>query len=373
MASDPSYDVAVVGGGLVGMAVGWGLLRQGARVLVLDEGDAALRAARGNFGLIWVQGKGIGLPAYARWTRRSSDLWAVFAQELAQETSIDLQYSRPGGLHFCLSAAEFDEEDRRMRRLSSAPASDFTYGMLDRNAVRARVAGLGEAVVGAVYSPHDGHVNSLRLFRALHAAFRKGGGAYEPNRSVDSLAYEDPGFRLGAAGHVHRAEKVVLAAGHGTGRLAAKVGLRAPLSPERGQILVTAKVRSFLAYPTATVRQTGEGSVLIGDSKEESGFDDRTTPEIVRMLAARAVATFPALRDVPVVRSWGALRIMTPDGYPIYQQSQTCPGAFVACLHSGVTLAAAHAGPLAQSIAAGSLPDSLEAFRAERFDVQEAA
>ena len=55
-------DVAVVGGGLVGSAVAWGLARQGARVAVFDEGDTALRASRGNFGLVWVQGKGDGMP-----------------------------------------------------------------------------------------------------------------------------------------------------------------------------------------------------------------------------------------------------------------------------------------------------------------------
>ena len=59
-------DVIVVGGGLVGAAVAWGLARQKARVVVLDEGDIAFRASRGNFGLVWVQGKGFGMAPYAR-------------------------------------------------------------------------------------------------------------------------------------------------------------------------------------------------------------------------------------------------------------------------------------------------------------------
>ena len=65
-------DVVVIGGGLVGSAVAWGLGRAGARVVVLDEGDDALRASRGNFGLVWVQGKGDGMPEYAAWTRNSA-------------------------------------------------------------------------------------------------------------------------------------------------------------------------------------------------------------------------------------------------------------------------------------------------------------
>ena len=62
------YDVAVVGGGLVGVATAWGLAREGQRVVVLDEGDRAVRASRGNFALVWVQSKGLGLAPYAGWT-----------------------------------------------------------------------------------------------------------------------------------------------------------------------------------------------------------------------------------------------------------------------------------------------------------------
>ena len=59
------HDIAVIGGGVVGMSVAFGLVRRGRRVIVFDEGDHAFRASRGNFGLVWVQGKGDGLHDYA--------------------------------------------------------------------------------------------------------------------------------------------------------------------------------------------------------------------------------------------------------------------------------------------------------------------
>ncbi len=59
-------DVIVVGGGLVGMSIAFGLALLGRQVSVLDEGDDAIRAARGNFGLLWVQGKGYRMSPYAR-------------------------------------------------------------------------------------------------------------------------------------------------------------------------------------------------------------------------------------------------------------------------------------------------------------------
>ena len=82
---------------------------------------------------------------------------------------------------------------------------------------------------------------------------------------------------------------------------------------------------------------------------------------------------FPALAAARVVRAWAALRVMTPDGFPIYEQSTVHPGAFVATCHSGVTLAAVHAYALAPAVAAGSLPDSFRPFAAQRFEAINAA
>src|SRR5579883_3563078 len=72
-------DVIVIGAGTVGAAIAYGLARKGLRVTVLDGPDTDFRAARANFGLVWVQGKGQGkqqpMPAYQALSRRSSDLW----------------------------------------------------------------------------------------------------------------------------------------------------------------------------------------------------------------------------------------------------------------------------------------------------------
>ena len=93
-----SYDVAVVGGGMIGSAIAYGLARRGLATVMHDEGDVALRAARGAFGLVWVQGKGADAPAHAHWTRRSSDPWPAFDAELAGATGVATGYARCGGV-----------------------------------------------------------------------------------------------------------------------------------------------------------------------------------------------------------------------------------------------------------------------------------
>jgi glycine/D-amino acid oxidase-like deaminating enzyme len=84
-------------------------------------------------------------------------------------------------------------------------------------------------------------------------------------------------------------------------------------------------------------------------------------------IARRAQTAFPLLAQARIVRAWGALRIMTPDGLPVYEESPAHPGAFMAICHSGVTLAAAHADLLAPWMAGGPRPAVLDAFTTARF------
>jgi octopine oxidase subunit B len=368
--SGDAHDFAVVGGGLVGSAIAWGLARLGQRVVVLDQGDIAYRASRGNFALVWVQSKGLGMPEYARWTKRSSDGWAGFAAELKDATGIDVAFQRPGGFHLALGEAELEVRAQTMQRLHNQPDMvRYPYEVLDRSALEKLLPQIGPEVAGATYCPLDGHCNSLRLLRALHTDLRRLGVAYRPNHEVSAIAHRGGVFRIASAGGEIVADRVVLAAGIANARLAPMVGLKAPVRPQRGQIIVTEKIRPFLDYPVSSVRQTDEGGVLIGDSSEEAGFDDTVGLGVASTMAERAARMFPLLRGVNVVRVWAALRVMTQDGFPIYEQSAECPGAFIATCHSGVTLAANHALVLAPMLAAGRLADELAVFSARRFDV----
>jgi glycine/D-amino acid oxidase-like deaminating enzyme len=368
------HDVAVIGGGLVGSAIAWGLARERQRVVVLDEGDVALRASRGNFALVWVQGKGLGMTAYSRWSLRSAEAWAGFARELQEQTGVDVAHQRPGGFHLTLSEHEWAHRKAMLARLAAQPGMPaLALEMLDHAALARVLPGIGPDVVGASFCPADGHCNALRLFRALNQGMQTLGAEYHPNQRVEQIEAKGGEFRVVTAAGSVTAGKVVLAAGLGNARLGPMVGLDVPVRPQRGQIIVTERAAPFLRYPLSTIRQTDEGGLLLGDSQEEASEARVGTP-ILAVLAERAVRMFPRIARLNVVRTWAALRVMTRDGFPIYDQSTSAPGAFVATCHSGVTLAANHALALPPLIAAGHLPpDTFAPFTARRFDVPQAA
>ena len=362
-----SPDVLVVGGGLVGTAVAYGLAREGAKVTVLDEGDGGFRASRGNFGLVWIQGKGYGLSPYARWSRSSAQRWPGLAAALLEDSGVDVALRQPGGFHLCFSDAELAEREKRLSTLQAELGGDYPYQLLDAKELRERLPAAGPAVIGASYTPMDGHVNPLKLLRALHQSMQQRGVTLVSSSQISRIAPEAGGFAAHGRNAVWRAPRIVLAAGLGNRALAPQVGLHAPVAPNRGQVLVSERVAPFLHYPTINVRQTDEGSVQFGDSMEEVGYNDFTTTDVLSTIARRGVRAFPVLKDVRLVRMWAALRVYSPDGFPIYEQSSQYPGAFVVTCHSGVTLAAAHALRIAPWIAGGAMPDELVAFPGGRF------
>lgn len=362
-------EVIVVGGGVVGAAIAFGLLKADERVLVLDGDDGDFRAARANFGLVWVQGKGMSMPDYQAVTRESSDAWPEFLRGLTEVSQIAVDYERKGGLAFCLGEDEFEKRRARLFRLHNR--SDDCE-MLERPRLEALLPGvrLGANVTGASFCWRDGHANPLQLLASLHAAIRRLGGRIVPQRRVTRIAPRNGSFEVTTKAESFVTPRVVIAAGIASGDLAKGVNLDAPVRPQRGQILVTERMSPFLPLPASGLRQTAEGTVMIGVTNEEVGYDASATASAAATLASRALRVVPALSVGKLVRQWAGLRVMSPDSYPIYAESRDFRGAFVALCHSGVTLAAFHAGRFARALASDGLPAAFESFHPRRFDVQ---
>jgi glycine/D-amino acid oxidase-like deaminating enzyme len=315
-------DVIVIGAGTVGAAIAYGLAGRGLRIIVRDGSDTDHRAARANFGLVWLQGKGVTMPEYQRMTRL-------------------------GG--------------------------DPDWEMLDRTMLQKLLpkVKLGPDVAGASFGHHDRRVNPLKLLASLHEAIRRRGGTIRPGAPVHSIMAQAGTFEVASGDQHSEAGRVVISAGLGSAALARQMGVEVPLRPQRGQILVTERIEPILPLPANGLRQTAEGTITIGATQEEAGFDTTTTADAAGRLSRTALRTVPRLQELRVVRQWAGLRVMTPDSFPVYAQSPSHPGAFVALCHSGVTLAALHAEVVADAM--GSLPAALDVFHPRRFDVPHAA
>lgn len=367
-----AVPILIIGAGPTGSALAYGLLRRGHEVHLLDGDEADFRASRANFGLVWQQGKGLGMPAYQELTARSVRMWPEFEAELRDLTGIDLEYEGHGGLTFCLGEDGYSARAEALTRLageSSCKAGDVD--MIDRAELERMLPDirLGPGVSGASFGRHDGHCNPLLLLRALHKAILSLGGHITPRSPVHRLEADGAGVRVTCRHETYLAGQVIIAAGLGSRDLAQMAGMAVPLRPQRGQLLVTERVARVLPYAASGIRQTRNGSFMLGVTNEEVGFDISTTGLGAHRLAQRALRVIPGLKDVAIIRHWAGLRIMSPDSFPVYAASESMPGVSVTICHSAITLAAAHADWLAPRLVQGTASPELSPFHYRRFDV----
>ncbi len=374
MASNKKYDVCVVGGGFMGAAVALGLVQRGASVQMVDRVSKVHKASRGNFGLIWSQSKGSGGRSYARFSEQAVRSFEGFTREIEAESGIDVELRLGAGLVLSLGEQELAQRSAaiaKMHREAAANDEEHPSQMLDRKEVQELVgkAVLGDEVSGGSFSPIDGDVNPLLLLKAMRKVFIKNGGDFCQGCTVNGIAKQKDSYHLETSQGDIEAGKVVLAAGLGNIALFAKLGKPIPLFPQKGQLLVTERIKPFLPFPFSGIRQTGCGSVMIGYTQENAGFDTGTSVSVAAQLAKRAVRIFPALAHTRVVRSWASLRILTEDGLPIYDEVDGYPGCYILATHSCVTLASQHCSLLPPWILGQERPARINDFNLERFKV----
>lgn len=369
-------DVIIVGGGLLGAAVGYGLAKAGQKVLILDGDDTDFRASRANFGLIRTSGKGAGCPEYQIITRRAADSWVEFARELRDVAKTDVELELDGGLYLCSSASNSNQlfynapgslESRRemlqaLHLQSGEAEPDFE--MLERQDLQKLMprAQLGADISGASFCRRDGHVNPLKLLLALHTGFQRHGGTLLPRHRVTGIRNE-AGIHVVTSGEtIFRAPKIVVTCGAESLDLARQIGVEASLVPERGQILVTERCERILPYMMNGLRQTVDGTVMIGATAEKVGLDRSTNVSAAVSLARKTVKLFPQLQGLKLVRHWSGIRTKLERGHPVYGASQTLDGAWAFICHGAVGMAPVHATLLPQWIISGERSAILQPF-----------
>ena len=369
-------DIIVIGGGLSGSAIALGLVRKGARNVVLfDEQLASQRLSRGNFGLTWFMCKGAGNPVYAQWSRLACRQWPEFAEGLEADTGYNVELDWTGGAVHAVGEDEFKAHQASIEAITKSceeAGIDYPVTMLNRREFQDLIPdiALGEAVTGAMYTKEQGHVNPLKLLGALRWGFPKNGGTFYGGQTVSAVIPKSRGKVVVKTGMGDfETEKVVIASGHGTKRLLKGLGETLNIYPQRGQVMVTQRVPRVLKVPVLSVRQTQDGTFMIGLSTEDTAMDSKVTAEAMKNQAANAIRLFPELARLNWVRAWGAIRVMTPDGAPIYSRVRNHDNIFAVALHSAVSLAPLAAGTVAPWILGTDEHPLMSKFNNGRFNV----
>ncbi|HKE73923.1 MAG TPA: glycine oxidase ThiO [Acidimicrobiales bacterium] len=376
----PAVDVAVVGGGVIGLSSAWRLAQRGASVAVVDPdpGGGASGVAAGM--LAPVTEARLGEEDQLRLNQASWARWPDFAAEVVAAAGRPVGYREDGTLVVALDAddrAALDEIAARHRAMGLA------VEVLRGREARAQEPGLAPGVRGGLLAAGERSVDPAALVAALRLAAEAAGVAVV-EAAAERIAVGDGGARVtgvdlaGGAGTI-AAGTVVLAAGCASAALPGlPEAVRPPVRPVKGQILtlrpppgdvpVTRTIRGLVRGSTIYLVPRDDGRVVAGATVEERGWDRRPTAGGAYELLRDALALVPGLDDAELAAVRTGLRPGSPDDLPLVGPGGI-DGLVVATGHfrNGVLLAPVTAEAVAATLAGEPVPPEVVPCDPRRF------
>lgn len=334
MTQDMTYDIAVIGGGIMGCATALRVAQGGMSAIVLDQGDLGQGASGVNAGTLSLQIKRVKLMPYAL---KGHHLWA--------EMGAAVGFAKTGGYTLAFNAreAEMLQERQTLKAEAGAPIE-----FISNNRLRAAEPNLTQKVEAASFCPEDGYANSSLTGQYYRARLRDAGIAYREGCKVTAIE-RTVEFTLSTPQGPIRAKRILLAAGAWLKPLAALLDVDLPLTARVNTVCVTERTRpvinSVIGHATGllTMKQKANGTVLIGGGWQGLGTpqDGRGTvnADTVKPNLALAQYAVPALGQARVTRSWTGFEANVPDFYPLAGALPGVADAYVlGCVRGGYTI-----------------------------------
>ena len=357
-------DAIVIGAGIIGATTALALTNAGMKVLVIDRGNIASGTTSAGEGNILVSDKAPGPELDL--ALRSRDAWF----EIQEDIGGGFELEAKGGL--VVARSESGVVGLRaltsVQRQAGIDAQDVSEADL-----RALEPHLSHSITDGALYPQDSQCQPMLAAAEILRAVRMRGGEFIAGANVTAINASNGAVTgvVTSAG-TFNAPIIVNATGTWAGQIAELAGSSLPIAPRRGFILVSVPTRKIIFHKvydaeyvanvssgeadlqsSAVVEGTQSGTILIGASRERVGFKDGIDFEILRVLARQAIALFPILADIQLLRAYRGFRPYAPDHLPVIGEDPLFKGFWHNAGHEGAGIGLAPAS--AQLIVDGIL------------------
>jgi glycine oxidase len=349
-----SWDVIIVGGGIIGLSLSLELRKRGASVLIIDRGEPGREASSAAGGML-VDCRAETHPALQELATASTQMYPEFVRELQLESGQSVDLRDQGTIVF--PPLEHLHQWQQLK-LASLPTP---FGELEPE--------LADLNRPAFYLK-ERSVDPRALTAAALATAKHRGVDFSSADPVTAINLSDAGISgVTTTKTFFLAPKVVNCAGAWSGQIGP---YSLPTRPVKGQMLcLLAPSRDFIRHviraPEIYLIPRSDGRILAGATVEEAGFDKRTDIPTMQRLHHATIALVPGLQNAKILEDWAGLRPGTPDALPILGETPT-PGYYVATGHfrDGILLAPITARVMAQVIEGKNPDHNLVAFSPAR-------
>lgn len=378
-------DVAIIGGGITGAAIGYWLARAGVPCVLLERSKLAHEATGRNGGLLSIGPAETYPAAIVRLGHETAYAVLTLTQQsqallrrVLEEESIDCDYQEPGSLSLALDRDQLDELTQEAVALQ---ADGVVPTMLDRPQVQKLIhTALGPDILGGRLMPGTALLHPLRLVQGLVQAAQRYGHMRTCTTTVLQLVPHGRNVEIQTLHGLLRAERVIVAINAWTGELLGQ--LAHLVTPVRGQVLAYAPTMPvFMMDMSASLTPTGEywqqrrdGTIILGGCRAVAPDRDvgvrlnRTTAAVQLALEHVFPRLFPHLTLPHIAARWAGIMAFTTDYLPIVDRVPDMPGVIVVggfCGH-GMPFALRVGQLLSDALTAEEWPTALSPFRLDR-------
>ena len=371
--------VLIIGGGVIGLGIGWQLAKSGASVVIYDRAEAGRAASWAAAGMLAPLAEAHNEePELLKLGCQSLERYPQWVRELEADAEMSIGYRVEGTL---IVGLEPDDTHQLRHLHTSQQELGLDVEWLTGRAAREIEPALSPRVTAAIRCATDHQVDNRRMVKALQRSFQACGGVLHENSTIESIVIEN-GVATGVQTHdgFQVADTLILAAGCWSAQIEGLPNtIVPPVRPVKGQMLalqmeagITVKnvIRTVRArYPTSVylVPRT-DGRLIVGATSEEMGFDTRLTAGGAFELLRGAWEAVPGIYELPLLETWAGLRPGSRDNAPILGETPI-ENLIYATGHyrNGILLTPITAYEIAKLILTGKTSEIIAPFQLDRF------
>lgn len=367
-------SILIIGGGVIGLSLARELYKKGfSKITILEKGNVGNEASFAAAGMLAPQAETNRADSFFQLCNESNKIYPTFAEELLDETGVDIELDQNGTLYIAFNETDINEIRERYKWQKNA---GLEVEHLNARETHKLEPFISPDSLESLFFPNDWQVENRKLLRALQKYAELNGIEIIEQTEVKNLLIESQKIKgVETSENVkHFADVVILATGAWTSLIKGEELILPEVKPIRGQMISfhTAK-RLFtrvIYSPRGYIVPRKLGRIVAGATVENVGFQDQTTDIGIEIVRDNALEISPSLAGLPIDEKWSGLRPFAANGLPILGEIPEARNLFIATGHyrNGILLAPITAKILAEKIAVGKDSEFLKEFGLRRFN-----